>query len=316
MSTNRFEVLFELKRFDQLLAEATLALGQNQEDVQAALYQLLALIRQESYSAALEAAERVQAFCGFDSLFWNFKGYALLKLEQYREAQICAEKALSLEPNDADNQDFLGRVLMYQADIAGAQAQFIQALQTDPKNNQAWLHLVQLYGSACMRPDLARQLLKTYLAREPHDDFALGLLADYSQSPMQKNRLLRQVLTINPMNMDAHQELNTRVVNSGRFAWVFIFLLLIALASHNLDESLQIYIQLGLLFVTILLSAWLFSWSKYLPAISLFSLMMAIGFPPSLWNPVSLIITLVFGMGIVFISYGIYWIWGKTRKTS
>ncbi|WP_044413383.1 tetratricopeptide repeat protein [Thiomicrospira microaerophila] len=312
---NRFDVLYQLDRFDQLLAETTRALGQNQHDVQAGLYQLLALMHQKAYTDALAASQRLQASCGFSALFWHLTGFVQLQLNQLKEAERSAHHALAISPNGADYQDFLGLVWMHQSNMAGAQAQFIKALETAPLHNQAWLHLAQLYGSVCGRADIARPMIKTYLSREPNDAFALELLADYTQSPWKKQALLAQVLAINPMNQEVSESLRTQGVNRHRFIWLFALLALLALSSHALAEPLAIYAKLSLLAMSIGLSAWLFSWSQRLPAISMFGLLFFIGFAPSEWSLISLFIAGVLTAGASLLSYGVYWVWGKISTT-
>ncbi|MCO7021461.1 hypothetical protein, partial [Vibrio paracholerae] len=62
-----------------------------------------------------------------------------------------------------------------------------------------------------MRPDLAKTLLREHLQHQSQDAFALELLAQYSASPWQKQRLLQQILLFDPLNRDVAQQLNQQV---------------------------------------------------------------------------------------------------------
>lgn len=167
-------------------------MGENQADADAGLYQLLALRQQDNFSTALTRANALQAVCGFRSFFWSLKAEIALQLKQYNLAESAARQAISMNPFSDDHHDTLGTVIMYQRQLAQTQSHFEKALQINPKNHQAWLHLAMLYGSLG-RPDIAKAYLQDFVAREPHHQWALELLADFSNSAQDKTKIWRQI---------------------------------------------------------------------------------------------------------------------------
>ncbi len=306
---DRLELLYQLNRYQQLLDETQRQLASDHTDVAAALYHLLALYSQQAFDEADQAAQRLQSQCHSHSFFWLIKTQIALRLNRLTQAEQCAQRALSLAYHDADNHDNLAQVMLHQQQISKAQFHLLEALSLDPWHREARLHLAQLYGSLCLRPDLAKTLLREHLQHQPQDAFALELLAQYSASPWQKQRLLQQILRFDPLNRDVAKQLNQQVRRQIQAGLAYAVLALLGIMTHlwpNLaSEDLLGGIRVGLLLASFALTVWVFSWDEKLPALGLMLLMLTQVFPPQEWD---LITFLISGGIAAVLTLNAYWL--------
>ena len=117
---------------------------------------------------------------------WYILGAINGELGQVEEAATCLHKALELQPDDADINFTLAKVLLHQRRHHEAMDLCIKATQVDPAYEEAWLLL------SCLQGQLDR-------------------LAESEVSA-------HKVLAINPNNMQANVNLGRALYGQGKFA--------------------------------------------------------------------------------------------------
>lgn len=319
-TVDRFDLLYQLNRYQQLLEETQRQLASDQSDVSSALYHLVALCSQQAYHQAEQTAQRLQHQCHQHSFFWLLKTHIALHFNQLQQAQQYAEHALALESNDADNHVNLAQVMLHQQQISKAQAHLFEALAIDPWHREARLHLAQLYGSLCLRPDIAKSILREHLEHEPQDAFALELLAKYSLSPWQKQRFLQQILRFDPLNRVIAQQLDQQSRHYAQAMRLYLVLALLAIVSYQwplslVEATLISGLRVGLLLASFALTVWVFSWDETLPAFGLMILMLTLVAPIQEWDLIIFLIsgaiTAVLTLHAYWLSHFMVWLQGK-----
>ncbi len=153
---------------------------------------LLGMIAAEhhNYGKSLEVIDRANALATANAEYLAHRGRCLIALQRPREAFEAAVAALKLEPTDALTLDTLGVVmtragahaeaidpfrravardaaepayrynlgaaLQFVGDLAGAEAEYRQALRLDPKHHRAWSSLAQVARAPLTPTDVAR----------------------------------------------------------------------------------------------------------------------------------------------------------------
>lgn len=115
---------------------------------------------------ALEYVERGLTINSASPVFWSSKGYSLLKLRRYSEAEQALDTALRLQPDFVNGWINLGEVHMRQNQLGKAIDALNKALQLSPSSLDARLYIVQCFMMS-RQFDKAQSHMGQLLQQEP-----------------------------------------------------------------------------------------------------------------------------------------------------
>jgi tetratricopeptide (TPR) repeat protein len=123
---------------------------------------------------ALEYSERTLAADGSSVHAWSAKGYALIRLTRYDEAEQALETAVRLQPDFANAWINLGQALLMQKQLAKAIYALQRATALAPRAADAHLYLTQAYLASGQFPP-ARASLNKLMLLQPNSPPVLSL---------------------------------------------------------------------------------------------------------------------------------------------
>ncbi len=173
----------------------------------------------ERYEDAVTAYQRALALDPWNADAYYGLGNALFELHRFAEAADHYRQTLRLNPNDAETLNNLGNALQELGDVDGAAASYRRALEVDPHFADALLNLGALLAKAGEITD-ATACYRQALVIDPHNADALLLLGNALRK---QNRLSEAVLTYQqalravPTSVKAHIGLAQALLDSRRF---------------------------------------------------------------------------------------------------
>ena len=227
MSIERLEVLYQLERYDQLLAMAAPLQGEDAEGIQASLYSIAALMAKGEWQAAWERCVTARPACAGVDLYWYLSAKVLRHLDRLEEAQQALTQALAQQPQQPDYLCEQAVLAWLGGSVADTKHYLDRALAQQPLHPQALLYLATLYGFDLQRPDLGMQILRDYLAREPHCPDGLFLLAEMEPRLWHKAGHFRRLLSQDPFNRTAQQGLQRYGQGMSQSLWLGLLILIV-----------------------------------------------------------------------------------------
>jgi tetratricopeptide (TPR) repeat protein len=140
---------------------------------------------------------------------WNDYGIGLLLQGDLKAAQAAFEKVTEVDPQNPDGWVNIGRAALQEGDVARARTVLEKALAIDPKlarTNFFYGSLMKTTGDY----DQAATRLQIVLAQYPHDRVALnnlGRVLFLQRKYGDAVKVLQQVLTVDPEDLQAHYNL-------------------------------------------------------------------------------------------------------------
>lgn len=159
----------------QARAEQLLALAPGDEEALGGL--AYALGQQGYYNKAARIFRPVVEASPRDARHWAALGRLRLGARDLDEARTCFERALELEPESADANLGMARLLTFTGDMTAAEEYCRRTLASDPENLEAYGQLCEVSSGRVADEELAR--LEAVLAggERPADQQAIGLFA-------------------------------------------------------------------------------------------------------------------------------------------
>ncbi len=114
----------------------------------------------DGYSSeeVFQRARRRRKFNSNDAVAWNFKGRTLYNLGRYDDAIMCYDKAIGIDPDNADSWNNKGRAMYFLGRYYEAITSLNKAIEIDPDNAVAWNYT----GRAMYHLDKYDEAIKCY----------------------------------------------------------------------------------------------------------------------------------------------------------
>lgn len=206
----RLEVLYELKRYEELLALSVPLCASNSEDhIMAYHYTILALINLERLEEALASCNAALTAFPVEVHFLYFKAFISFKQDRLKEALALVNTLLSKEPNCAEYHHLHAQVLVELSLYVEAKRAIDKALALDANHADFLLTLAIITYHLGNMP-IACEIITAILANEPHHAGALHLNSSLCASTLfEKSRILKTILFQNPFDRAGKKHLES-----------------------------------------------------------------------------------------------------------
>jgi len=174
VARHRAEAALALRRWDDALREATLAVGADPEALSGHTLLARALLGKDDGGGALAAADAGLARHPDDDQLFRLRGLALRRQKRFREALAAADEALRLQPGLAVGHYLRSLVLQDLERLDEARAAAEQAVALDPEDAILRTHLGDL--ALATSPAAAEQHYRASLAVNPGSAHTLNNL--------------------------------------------------------------------------------------------------------------------------------------------
>lgn len=204
---NKIEVLYNLKRYEEVLSSATPLIASSSEDLfEAYQYIIMALASLERYDEALGFADKALSHMPNEAIFLYFKSLVLYDMHKPKQALELIKQVLSIEPNRGTYHHLHAKILVVLSRYVEAKRAIDKALSLESTNPDFELtHAMILYYLD--NTSLACELITNILSRHPNHTETLSLKSKICESNLgRKASLLKNILFHSPFSTDTKEE--------------------------------------------------------------------------------------------------------------
>lgn len=209
-TSKRLEVLFELKRFDELLKESIpLCASHTEEQGIAYHYTILAFIQLERFDEAFAYSKNALASFPEEVHYLYFQAFILFKQNRSKEALVLVQALLAKEPNHDVYHHLHAQVLVELERYVDAKRAIDTALSLDAYDADFLVTLAIITYHLGNTP-IACDIVTSILEKEPHHAGALHLHSTLCTSHLfEKSKVLRGILFRDPFDKEGHEALES-----------------------------------------------------------------------------------------------------------
>lgn len=206
----RLDVLYELKRYEELLhVSIPLCASHDEEGMSAYHYTILTLIALERLEEALQAIAKALEQFPLEVHFLYFHAFVLFKQDRLKEALSCVKELLFHEPNHGAYHHLHAQILVELSRYVEAKRAIDKALALDAHNADFLLTLAIITYDLGNTP-IACEIVTAILASDPHHAGALHLHSTLGTSNLfEKSNVLRKILFRNPFDVEGKERLES-----------------------------------------------------------------------------------------------------------
>ena len=204
----RAEVLFDLQKYDELIALAYEHLYR-EEEIEGVLYAYIiaAHFNREACDEALRVCDEALQHYPNDPHYLYFKSKALLCLNRHNEALEVMEAVLRAAPNDPEYLRHHAEILFWKGRYFRAKEEVERALAHESGDAASHLLLARILYMIGGE-HVAREIVDDVLAREPHNEEALIVKKELFTSTLaEKLKFADTLLLLNPFDKESQKEL-------------------------------------------------------------------------------------------------------------
>lgn len=204
----RLEVLFDLQKYDDMIALAYEHLYR-EEEMQGVLYAYIiaAHFNREACEEALKVCEEALGYYPNDPHYLYFKSKALLCLSRYDKALEVMGAVLRASPNDPEYLKHHAEILFWKGRYFWAKEEVEKALAHDAGDAAAHLLLARILYMIGGE-HVGREIVDDVLAREPHNEEALAVKKEFFTSTLAgKMQFAKALLFLNPFDKESQRDL-------------------------------------------------------------------------------------------------------------
>lgn len=236
-TTKRLEVLYELKRFEELLhVSIPLCASSGESCIVAHHYTILAFISLERLDEAFESIAKALGYFPQEVHFLYFKAFVFFKQNRLKEALSCVKELLASEPNSGVYHHLHAQVLVELSRYVEAKRAIDRALALDASNADFLVTLAIITYHLGNTP-IACDIVTSILANEPNHAGALHLHSTLCASHLlEKSKILRGILVRDPFDKEGHERLQ-----SIKRYYAIAPALMLAFLLYALGEQLEMW---------------------------------------------------------------------------
>jgi len=252
----KLEVLFDLAKYEELLALAIENLYQNKSD-ELLLYTfiILAHINLKNYDKALNFCDESIGKYPDNPYLFQLRAKVYFLAHKNKQALKNINQSLQLDPNDADSYLVTAKLFLEKNDYVEAKKEIDKALAIDASNLD--FHIV---NAVCLYmldgEHVAQDIIEEVLQKEPNNEYALYVKQEFFSSNLHaKKSMLKNLLFLNPFDKEYQADLQF-IKNYYRYipALMFVMILLVLFIYINRNEYgfLGYWLALSLIIVSII----------------------------------------------------------------
>lgn len=206
----RLEVLYDLKRYDELLhVSVPLCASNTENQAEAYRYTILAFMN-------LERLEEAHTYCDMalenfprEVHFLYFKAFVFFKQDRPKQALSYVQELLSQEPNYGVYHHLHAQVLVDLSLYVEAKRAIDRALVLDA-NRADFLVTLAIITYHLGNTPIACEIIMSILANEPHHAGALHLKSSlYASTLFEKSKIIKNILFQNPFDTTGKKHLES-----------------------------------------------------------------------------------------------------------
>ena len=228
--TKRFDVLYDLHRYEELLQLSAPACASSSEDsAEAYRYTILAFMNLERLKEALAYCNKALETFPTHVHFLYFKAFVFFKQNDSKQALPYVQEVLSHEPNYGVYHHLHAQVLMELSLYVEAKRAIDKALALDANHADFLLTLAIITYHLGNTP-IACEIIMAILANEPHHAGALHLKSSLCASSLiERSKILKNILFQNPFDAAGKKHLQSiqRYYQIAPFLMAFFLLYLL-----------------------------------------------------------------------------------------
>ena len=209
-TSKRLEVLYELKRFEELLhVSIPLCASHTEEQGIAYHYTILAFIQLERFDEAFVYSKNALASFPEEVHYLYFQAFILFKQNRSKEALVLVQALLAKEPNHDVYHHLHAQVLVELERYVDAKRAIDTALSLDAYDADFLVTLAIVTYHLGNTP-IACDIVTSILEKEPHHAGALHLHSTLCTSNLfEKSKVLRGILFHDPFDKEGHERLQS-----------------------------------------------------------------------------------------------------------
>jgi len=206
----RLEVLYELKRYEDLLHVSIPLCATSFEDQGMSYhYTILSFIALERLDEALDMIEKALARFPLEAHYLYFQAFVLFQQNRPKEALSRVKELLAREPNHGAYHHLHAQILVELSRYVDAKRAIDQALALDAHDADFLVTLAIITYHLGNTP-IACEIIASVLANDPHHAEALHLHSKLGASSLlEKKNILQRILFRNPFDKEGKERLES-----------------------------------------------------------------------------------------------------------
>lgn len=206
----RLEVLYDLQRYEELLAlSVPLSASGSEDHLLAYHYTILAFIRLERLEEALASCLAALKEYPSEVHFLYFKAFIFFNQNHLKQALSLVNELLASEPTVAEYHHLHAQVLVDLSRYVEAKRAIDEALVLDA-NHADFLVTLAIITYQLGNTPIACEIVSSILANEPHHAGALHLKSSLCASTLfEKSKILKNILFQNPFDTTGKKHLES-----------------------------------------------------------------------------------------------------------
>lgn len=205
--SKRFEVLYDLKRYEELLhVSMPLCATKGDEQLDAFRYSIMALIQCSRYPEALACVHEALGSFPLEGYFLYLKTYILFETKAYKAARELIDVLLSCEPNSPVYHHLHAQILVELSLYVEAKHAIDKALALDALNSDYQLTLALIIYYLGNTP-IACEIIQNVLSHSPHHPYGLHLHSVICTiSLSERGKIFKAILFQNPFDVEGKEQ--------------------------------------------------------------------------------------------------------------